>query len=75
MERYYSQQCMQNPRELINERQAAAYLGVSVATLRRWRRLGKPPAWVKLGDKLVRYRACELERFVSANQCGVAEVA
>jgi len=55
---------------MITERAAAAYLGVSVAALRRWRRLGRPPAWARLGDKLVRYRVADLERFVAANTRG-----
>jgi predicted site-specific integrase-resolvase len=60
---------------MVTERAAAAYLGVSVAALRRWRRLGRPPAWAKLGEKLIRYRAADLERFVAASTCGVGREA
>ncbi len=39
---------------LWDENKAAAWLNVAVATLRRWRWAGKPPAFVKIGG-LVRY--------------------
>ncbi len=39
---------------LWDEKEAADYLHVAVATLRRWRWAGKPPAFVKIGGS-VRY--------------------
>ena len=39
---------------LITEREAAARLGLSVLTLRRWRWSGKPPPFVKI-SAAVRY--------------------
>ncbi len=39
---------------LWDENEAAAWLKVAVATLRRWRWAGKPPTFVKIGG-LVRY--------------------
>lgn len=52
--------------EILNEREAAVRLGLSVATLRRRRLLRQPPAWVKLGARCL-YRAADLQAFVEAN--------
>jgi predicted site-specific integrase-resolvase len=48
--------------------QAAAYLGVHPSALHRWRREGRGPAWVRLGDgprPRVRYRAEDLVAYVA----------
>jgi predicted DNA-binding transcriptional regulator AlpA len=52
---------------LVDEREAALILGVSVQTLRNWRTLGagNGPRWKKLGKRLVRYRRADLEAFVA----------
>jgi hypothetical protein len=52
--------------ELCDEREAARRLGLSVATLRRRRRLQQPPVWVKLGFRVL-YRKQDLEFFIDAN--------
>ncbi len=60
--------------QLLNETQASERLGLAVQTLRNWRVTGgpkgrsAPPAipFVKLG-RTVRYRASDLERFISAS--------
>jgi predicted DNA-binding transcriptional regulator AlpA len=51
---------------LLNEREAARRLGLSVATMRRRRLLRHPPAWVKLGARVL-YQSEELAAFVDAN--------
>jgi hypothetical protein len=52
---------------LFNERQAADFLNLKVTTLRRWRWLGKGPAFLKIGGA-VRYDPAELERFVAGSR-------
>jgi hypothetical protein len=52
--------------DLCNERDAASRIGLSVATLRRRRRLRQPPAWVKLGSRVL-YRKSDLDSFIEAN--------
>lgn len=52
--------------DLFDEREAARRLGLSVATMRRRRLLRQPPAWVKLGGRVL-YRSVELTAFVEAN--------
>jgi hypothetical protein len=38
-------------------------LGVAIATLQAWRRLGKPPAFIRLG-RAVRYRLSDLHQLI-----------
>lgn len=49
---------------LLNEHEAAEYLNVSVATMRRWRLLRQGPVFRKLGA-CVRYRPEDIEAFVA----------
>jgi hypothetical protein len=65
---------MNTQTDLFDEREAARRLGLSVATMRRRRLLRRPPAWVKLGGRVL-YRALELDAFVEANvvQLGPSE--
>lgn len=54
---------MENQNFVINEKVAAAHLGISVQTLRNWRHLRKGPTYCKIG-RAVRYRTSDLEEFV-----------
>jgi hypothetical protein len=46
-----------DPNHLMFPRDVAAYLGVSIATLERWRMIGEGPAFVKVGRRRIAYRA------------------
>ena len=48
-----------------NEYHVAERLGISVNTLRRWRLLGKGPAFRKFAGATVRYGESDIESFVS----------
>lgn len=50
---------------MVSETEAADYLGLAVATLRRWRWSGDGPAYCKLG-RAVRYRVSDLEGYLEA---------
>lgn len=52
---------------LLNEQQAAQFLGLSVKTLRRWRWAGRPPRYVKLGAS-VRYDPADLVAYIEAGR-------
>ncbi len=52
--------------EMFPDIEAARRIGLSVATLRRRRLLRQPPAYVKLGGRVL-YRARDLDAFVEAN--------
>ncbi len=50
---------------LLTEAQTADYLGISLSTIRRWRKkLGKGPAFFRVGDCL-RYHLSELDKFIA----------
>lgn len=51
---------------LLNEEQAASFLGVEVKTLQYWRWKDGGPQFVKLG-RLVRYEQASLADFVQQN--------
>ena len=51
---------------LLNEHEAAKRLGLSVATMRRRRLLKQPPAWVKIGGRVL-YRPDVLDAFIEAS--------
>ncbi|MBN9051012.1 MAG: helix-turn-helix domain-containing protein [Rhizobiales bacterium] len=50
---------------LLDQTEVAKKLGISPRTLERMRLMGTGPAFIKIG-RLVRYRACDLERFIAA---------
>jgi len=51
--------------ELLTRREAAAYLGVAEQTLAVWKCTGRYSlAFIKIG-RLVRYRKCDLDDFIS----------
>lgn len=52
-----------------NERCAAAYLGISVETLRTWRNQNRGPRYRRLG-RCVRYSMADLLSFVDAAPSG-----
>ncbi|MEF3696744.1 helix-turn-helix domain-containing protein [Desulfolutivibrio sp.] len=51
---------------LIDEKDAAAYLGLSVKTLQAWRFTHRPPKYLRLG-RSIRYRLSDLDAFLNAN--------
>lgn len=54
---------------LLNEKQAAAFLGLTDRTLQQHRYYSQPPAYIKLpGSNAVRYRLSELIAFVEAGE-------
>jgi hypothetical protein len=52
---------------LIDEQKASQYLCCSVAALRKWRVLGKGPAFCRVG-RLVRYSETDLAAYLDANR-------
>jgi len=54
----------------VSEREAAALLCLSVATLRVWRKTGKGPRFVRFG-RAVRYIDSDVRRFIEASVVSV----
>jgi excisionase family DNA binding protein len=52
-------------KNLTNEHEVASLLGVSVATVRRWRLLKTGPRFIKIG-RLVRYKPEDLEDWLQS---------
>jgi len=52
-----------------DERFVAAYFGVSLATVRRWRYLGQGPRYRKIGS-LVRYSVDDLSAWLASRPTG-----
>lgn len=51
--------------EILSERQVAEYLNMSAASLRKWRRLGDGPKFVKIG-RAVRYKRQDVDTWLSS---------
>lgn len=58
---------------LANEHQVAKMLSVSVATLRRWRLLGRGPRYIKL-SAAVRYSQEDLAAWIDSRPVGGEQV-
>lgn len=54
---------------LMTEKQLSAQLHASLASVRRWRLLGRGPRFVKLGS-LVRYRPEDIEDWINTRPAG-----
>ena len=52
---------------LFKEEEAATFLSLRVATLRKWRWSGTGPPFIKLGGA-VRYRRSDLEAYIEAQR-------
>ncbi|MGQ0534146.1 MAG: helix-turn-helix transcriptional regulator [Caulobacteraceae bacterium] len=52
---------------VLDARQAAQYLGVSVSTLKSWRAKKIGPRWTMRGARLIGYRPADLEHFLDEN--------
>ena len=48
---------------VMNDVDAAAYLGMSPNTLRKWRTTGRGPAYIRCG-RLKKYRLADLEAYI-----------
>jgi predicted DNA-binding transcriptional regulator AlpA len=55
------------PLQLLNEHAVAELLGVSIATVRRWRLLRQGPKFIRVGAASVRYRPEDLKAYI--DQC------
>ncbi len=58
---------------LLNEGEVAQLLQCTKSALRRWRREGRGPRFVRLG-RLIRYSPSDLEEFIEQNSVGGAQL-
>jgi predicted site-specific integrase-resolvase len=59
--------------QMVGEKQAARILAVSIAALRRWRREGRGPDFVRL-ERCIRYSMKSIETFVSENSSSYKQI-
>ena len=52
--------------QLLSDVELASFLGIAVQTIRNWRWRGEGPRFVKLGDRVVRYRPADIQAFIEA---------
>lgn len=57
---------MTKHREIVNDKHAANVLGVTTATLRRWRKNGIGPKWLKMGGHMIRYTTEDLRDYLES---------
>ena len=50
--------------QLLNERETAKLLKMSIQGLRNWRCNGKGPRYLRVGGKMIRYSMEDLEKFI-----------
>jgi predicted DNA-binding transcriptional regulator AlpA len=55
--------------QLLNEHEVAGLLGVSVASIRRWRLLGRGPKYIKIGAS-VRYKPEDVNAWINSRPAG-----
>ena len=59
---------MKNAENLINEKEAAAILGIAVKTMQLWRQRGKGPDFIKLSYRCVRYSPGVIAEYIDNRQ-------
>ena len=54
--------------DIIEDTEVAELLGVSVLTLKRWRRIGKGPCFVKIGRRAA-YQISDIKDWIASTRC------
>lgn len=52
---------------LLTPKEAAEFLGIPSGTLAQWRSQRRGPPYIKLEERLVRYRCSDLEEYLSGH--------
>jgi predicted DNA-binding transcriptional regulator AlpA len=55
---------------LLDEKDVATFLHVSLGTVRRWRLFRKGPKYIKVSDASVRYRPADVDAYLASRPCG-----
>ena len=57
-------------REYLSEPEAALYLGLSLSTMRRYRKMNRGPRYVRISDRILRYSKEDLDEYVQSRTIG-----
>jgi excisionase family DNA binding protein len=55
---------------LLTPKEAAEFLGIPLGTLAQWRSQRRGPPYIKLEERLVRYRRSDLEEYLAGRLVG-----
>ncbi len=50
---------------LLNQKQAADYIGVKTGTMEIWRYRGGGPPFIRISRRCIRYRPCEIDEWLN----------
>jgi predicted DNA-binding transcriptional regulator AlpA len=64
---------IQRPLALLNERETALLVGMSISTLRRWRREDKGPRFIRISAGAVRYSPVDVANWIASRPRGGAQ--
>ena len=59
-------------KDVLDEKQAAAYIGQKAGTLRQWRSISKGPAYHKKGRRVF-YKKCDLDAWLASGRTFTGE--
>ena len=59
---------------LLTPKEAAEFLGIPSGTLAQWRSQRRGPPYIKLEERLVRYRRSDLEEYLSGHFVETSEL-
>ena len=64
-----SQAAIPHPKasDLLDEVEAAEYFNIDRRTLSNWRSAGKGPRFIRVGERMIRYRLSDLEDFIAGD--------
>lgn len=63
-----------NSKLLLSPKEAAEFLGLPEGTLAQWRSQRRGPPYIKLEERLVRYRRSDLEEYLSGHLVDTGEL-
>lgn len=63
-----------NSKQLLSPKEAAEFLGIPLGTLAQWRSQRRGPPYIKLEERLVRYRHSDLEEYLSGHSVDPGEL-
>jgi predicted site-specific integrase-resolvase len=58
------------PANVFTEAEAAGWLKVRIFTLRKWRRQGRGPRFIRCGGRLIRYSEADINKWMEDNRFG-----
>lgn len=61
--------------QLLTARESAKHLNIGIATFYRWKKAGRLPTGVQLGQRAARWSVAELDEFIERQRAATASAA